>query len=208
MSLSMQHCNGDQVCAIDCETTGLDSAWHEIWQIAIIPLDSTLMPRTDVLPLNMLIKPTYIERIDAEARKVGGSRLVEACVSGFDPEVAHDLLVEWINKLKLPYTKWGTPKRIIPLGHNYSFDKAFIEQWLGVDEYDRFFHYHYRDTMVAATYLNDKASFHGEQIPFMKVKLQWLATTLNIAVDRAHDALSDCHTTVQVYKRLIQKGLF
>ena len=55
----MKHWNGHQLCAIDTETTGLEAGYHEIVEIAIIPLDSEIKPRTDVLPFNIFIKPDF-----------------------------------------------------------------------------------------------------------------------------------------------------
>lgn len=54
----MTHLNGHPLCAIDCETTGLDSNKHMAYQIAIIPLDARLLPRQDVNPFDIYIRPT------------------------------------------------------------------------------------------------------------------------------------------------------
>ena len=70
MANSMQHWNGNQVCAIDTETTGLDPLYDEILQLAIIPLDSNFEVRKDVMPLEIFMKPEYPERIKPEAMQV------------------------------------------------------------------------------------------------------------------------------------------
>ena len=66
----MEHWNGNQICAMDTETTGLDPFWHEIVQIAILPLDSNMEPRQDVLPFYINMIPQCPERVDREAVKV------------------------------------------------------------------------------------------------------------------------------------------
>lgn len=207
--MSMVHWNGNMICAIDTETTGLDPAYHEIWQIAILPLDADFNIRRDVIPFYINIAPEYPERIDPEAIKV--SRVSRAeIMKGHDREKAKDLLEDWKNKLGLPVTKFGSPCKIIPLGQNYFFDMPFLKHWLGISLYDSIFHYHPRDTMATAIYLNDRAACHAEEVPFSKVGLTWLARKLGVEMNasRAHDALSDCQVTAGVYKALVNQGLF
>ena len=204
----MEHWNGNQVCVIDTETSGLDSYWHEILQIALVPLDSNFEPRKDILPFYIEMKPENPERIDPEAMAVNKMKLCTIMERGFDQEKAKDLLLTWKDKLELPYTKGGQhQKRIIPLGQNYAFDQAFIKQWLGVDMYNECFDGRYMDTMVAATYLNDRAAMHSERVPFPKLNLKAMAARLKIEHGRAHDALQDCVTTAKVYKALTTRGL-
>lgn len=206
-SKSMQHWNGDQVCVIDTETTGLMASFHEMIQIAILPLDADLMPRKDVIPFYIEIRPDHPERASKKAMEINKLTFAKIAQRGFDREKAKDMLREWIEKLGLPVTTYGTPKRIIPLGQNYGFDKGFLMHWLGIDMYDEFFHYHYRDTMIAAGYLNDRAAMHGNPVPFSKINLQYLCSTLKIPRERSHDALEDCVATAQVYRRMLQEGL-
>lgn len=208
MKNSMEHWNGSQMCVIDTETTGLDPYWHEIIQIAIVPLDSNILPRKDVMPFYIEIKPDYPERIDSEAMTINKLDACTIAQRGFDREKAKDLLRDWIDKLDLPYTKSGSyRKRVIPLGQNFGFDRAFLIRWLGVTEYNEFFDYHFKDTMIAAQYLNDRAAMHGEPVPFAKVNLAWLTKKLNVKMERAHDALSDCCATAAVYRQLCMRGV-
>lgn len=207
MGNSMQHWNGSQMCAIDTETTGLDPSWHEIVQLSLLPLDSNFEIRKDVAPFSIYLRPDSPERADKKALKVNGLSLSDLTLKGFDQEAAKDMLKGWIDKLGLPYTKYGRRKEIIPLGQNYAFDKAFISAWLGADIYFDLFGYHYRDTMIAAGYLNDRAAYHGETIPFPKIGLKYLASQLTIPTDHSHDALSDCQTTAKVYQKFVQQGL-
>ena len=208
MAISMQHWNGNQLCAIDTETTGLDSHHHEIVQICILPLDSNIEPRKDILPFYIKLIPWYPERADEGAMKKHKITLVDLMTNGFDKDKSIDLLVEWLEKLDLPYTPSGFRKQIVPLGQNYSFDLRFIQAWIGINMYNEYFNYHYKDTMITAGYLNDRAAMHGEKVPYSKVNLQWLCSTHKIKTVRAHDALQDCVATAKVYKEMIKVGLF
>jgi DNA polymerase III epsilon subunit-like protein len=209
MQHQMQHWNGNQLCAIDIETTGTDPTYHEIIQIAIIALDGNIDPMKTVLPFYIDIAPENPERFERDAMRVNKMKLAQIALRGHDREKAADLLIQWVEKLNLPYTKWGTRKRIIPLGHNYAqFDSLFIKRWLGPDRYGEYFDPRCRDTMQSAIYMNDRADMHNEPIPYAKVNLQWLASRLRVETDRAHDALQDCLTTAKVYKALLKIGLF
>ena len=208
MAISMQHWNGNQLCVIDTETTGLDSHQHEICQICILPLDSNIEPRKDILPFYLKLIPWYPERVDEESMKTHKIPLVDLMQNGFDKDKAIDLLAEWLEKLDLPYTPSGFRKQVVPLGQNYAFDLRFIQAWIGINMYNEYFNYHFKDTMTTAGYLNDRAAMHGEKVPYSKVNLQWLCSTHKIKTERAHDALSDCVATAKVYKEMLKVGLF
>lgn len=204
----MVHWNGNQLCAIDVETTGLDPFVHEIVQICILPLDSNVVPRKDVIPFYIEIRPEFPERRDPEAMTVTKLDMNKIMERGHDREKAKDLLVEWSNKLGLPLTRGGNYKcKIMPLWHNGKFDYCFILGWLGVELYGELFHGLDRDTMHTTLYQNDKAAAHAEDVPFKKNKLSWVANALDIEDDPTHDALQDCLATAAVYRKLINQGL-
>lgn len=207
MGNSMQHWNGNQLCCIDCETTGLDPFVHEIIQICILPLDANSVIRRDVIPFNICLKPDKPESIDPKAMSVHKKTMLKIMNDGFDRESAKDMLEAWIKKLDLPLSKFSKlPKRIKPLGHNYAFDMMFIRQWLGVELYNEIFDHRYMDTMIIAQYLNDRAAMHGLDPIYFKLKLGWIAAKEGITVERAHDALSDCVTCSKIYHRFIKQG--
>lgn len=202
----MQHWNGNQLCAIDIETGGLDPSWHEILQICILPLDSNCEVRRDVLPFYIDLRPEHPTRVEPEARRINGIS-IERMMRGHNQDKAKDLLENWVGKLGLPYTKYGNRKRIMPLGQGFHFDKAFLQVWLGVKSYSEIFDGRIQDTEVIASYLNNLAAMHAEKVPFSKVKLSWLCKELNVTLDRAHDAMADCLATAEVYRKLIQRSL-
>ena len=207
MSNSMQHNNGCQMAVIDTETTGLNPFYHEMIQLAILPLDSNLNPRKDVSPFYLELQIEHPERIDPAAMTVNRQELAKIGQRGFDRLAAQGMLEHWIDTLGLPYTGGGSRKRIIPIGHNYSFDEAFMKAWLGNDFYSEFFDGRFRDTMTIAAFHNDKDAFHAQKIRFNKLKLSWIANQFNIPYKDAHDALADCSITAQVYKAFCQEGL-
>lgn len=199
----LQHWNGNPMCAIDVETTGSDPDINEIWQLAIIPLDANIEPRTDIIPLNIIIKPENLNHIDYKSEAV-----IKAILSGFDKESVKDLLIEWIKTLKIGFTKYGTPKKIIPLGYNYgAFDLKFMIKWLGLELYNQYFHFAYRDTMTLALMLNDFYGFRADRVPYPKYNLRWLATHLNISRSHLHDALEDARVCAACYRAMLIKSI-
>lgn len=207
MNKAMIHWNGHQMCVIDTETTGLKPGWHDLIQIAIVALDSDIKPRKDVMPFYLELIPEYPERADPKAMQI--NRLDFAIIGqrGHHPDKARDLLEEWIGKLGLPETKYGNSKKILPLGQNYPFDMGFLKAWLGEETYNDWFHYEFRDTKVAASFLNDRCAMHAEKAPFPRTSLSALAKKLDIVHEKAHDALSDCLTTAGIYRQLTRQGL-
>jgi len=196
----MIHLNGHALCAIDCETTGLDPERHEIVEVAFLPLDSNLKPRRDVPFFEIIIRPDNLDEIDWNAFKVNQSNFTELIAKGLDKYDAADLFVEWVSRLKLAYGK-----RIMPLAHNWAFDMQFIKKWLGPSTFHEHIDGRHRDTMTACQFLNDIADRRAEQTPFAKVNLGYVATTMKIPHVRAHTAMGDCLVTAQVYNELVTR---
>ena len=196
----MIHLNGNLLCAIDVETTGLDPQKHEITEICILPLDNNMEVRRDVVPFNIFMKPEKIQNIDWDAITVTQTDFMKLCQVGMDKWEAADLFEEWFAKLQLPERK-----RISPLAHNWPFDREFIKEWLGVTSFESHIDGRFRDSMALALAINDEYDAKNEPIPFPKVKLSYIASTLKIDFDKIHNALDDTVLTAKVYKQLSRR---
>lgn len=203
--LSANHWNGNCYASVDIEASGPDPQIYEIVQLAILPLNADFTIRKKPLPFYINIKPENPEIIHKDASRI---KVSESKIRGFDSEAAIEMLFQWRDKLQLPCTKWGTPKKIYPLGHGFSHDRAFLMRWLGQENYEEIFGPRVLDTMVVACYLNDQASFHAERVPFSKVDLSWLAKQYNISITGRHDALVDAKITADVYRNMCKFGMF
>ncbi len=197
----MIHLNNNLLCVVDVETTGTRVGFHDLIQVCVLPLDSELKPWKGVVPFYMDIKPRRPENCTPELVPLHREKLCRAQISGMDADRAADLFAEWYQKLKLLPNK-----RISPLAQNWPFDRGFMIDWLGPTGFEEYFDARYRDTMVAALFDNDVADFRAELCPYPKVNLQYLATTLGVLTDRSHDAIQDCLTTAEVYRRLILRA--
>lgn len=193
--------NGHLLCAIDCETSGRKAGYHDIIQLAVLPLTPDLEPSRVFPPFIAFIKPKWPDRVDPELPPKMRQLFVDACTNGIEAWTCVDRFAEWFYKLKLPERKM-----IVPLGHNYSnFDKPFIQEWLGGPEsYDEFFRSDSRDTMTSALFINDACNANGIRIPFPKYNMTYLCNILNIAHPGPHDAVADAFVTAKVYKKMFR----
>lgn len=198
MGQSSIHLNGNLMCAVDLETTGLQVGIHDIWQICILPLNSTFEPLKGVTPFYFEMKPRRPENANPEA--ISRERLAKAINSGIDPDIAADMLVTWFKKLGLP-----EKKKICPLAANWPFDSALLKEWLTPLQFDEIFHPWYRDVIAAACYANDSADLNVEQIPYPKCNLKYLCSTLKVENQTPHDALSDCLATAECYRKMLKR---
>ncbi len=194
--------NGNLLCAIDVETTGLDPTLHDIIEICVLPLDVHFKPQKlhECRLFNMSMRPRRPENIDWAALTVNKSRYVDILNNSLDSDRVMDLFVEWFERLNL-----GTNKRISPLAHNWIFDSAMIKDWIGVKTYDMIFDARYRDTMAFALAQNDSAEYRGDRCPYAKVKLSHIAAQFQIDTTDAHSALPDCRITAEVYAEMIKR---
>ena len=190
--------NGNIICACDVETTGLDPAEHEIWQLACIPLTFNLEQDKTRPVLELFIRPDILDTHEASELALTGKQIEFLNESGFSPADAHEQFNRWFERLKLQ-----EGRRVIPLAHNWKFDHQYIQKFLGYDHYNYLFDGMHRDTFQTALFLNDMAEFLGEPVPFSRTNLSVLCQKLNVDLFDAHDALADSFATVEVYKKLI-----
>ncbi len=199
--IGLTHLVGNVLAAIDFETTGRRPGFHEIIQIAILPLNHDLDPHPDIPSFYMNIRPNYPERCERGAGFIHGLDMDLLQLHAPSQDRAIDLLIEWFNNLDLPQNRL-----IVPLAHNWAFESSFLKGWLGPDLVDQMFHSHGRDSMMLAASLNDRAFFLGENLPFARLSLVILCRQLGIVYEKAHDALADCQATAKLYKRLLTYG--
>lgn len=198
MSKSMMHLNGNLLCAVDVETTGLIPGHHDIWQVAILPLDSFIKPLTTVLPFYMNMKIRCPEHIEPKAIKLPREDFARSQQCAIEPFSCADLLDEWFNRLRLPIHK-----KIIPLAQNWPFDRSFLIEWLGILSFEHIFNPVFRDTMVAAAFDSDLSDFKSEPILFTQHNLPFISTRLGVKNLKPHDALQDAITTAECYRRML-----
>jgi len=198
MSASIPTGHGHLMCAIDTETTGLDPKKNEIWQIAILPLNSLFKPHSEYIPFYMDIKITRPDNIDKNAVKMNKVEFAKRQQRATDPFTAADMFDTWFDSLHLPIYK-----KIIPLAQNWPFDREFIIEWLGRASFEYSFNPVYRDTMTVSAFIRDQQDLRSEKIRFPQNNLTFLCARLGVKNQKPHDALQDAIVTAEVYRRLL-----
>lgn len=204
---TVRHFNGNLLCAIDVETTGIDPKTNEVWQIAVLPLNSDYSPLKEVIGPDGVrrISPFYVnlqiacpENIDSSAI-CNRAEFAKIQKTAFDPYETADLFVTWFERLSL-----GPNKRLLPLAQNWPFDRSFIIEWLGALTFDLVFSPLYRDTMVCAALQSDIQGYNNQKVTLPRYNLGTLAKHAEYTNLKPHDALQDCITTARVYKCFIE----
>lgn len=199
MGYSAVHLNGNLLCAVDTESSGLVPGEHDILQICVLPLGADLTPSKDFPHFEIKIRPENPKCGTGEADKVNKGLLQNCILYGIERWAAVELLREWFYKLKLPMNK-----KIVPLGANWLHDYEFLKEFMGgklcIEE---IFRSDYRDVQKLALAINDMHDWFSEPIPFPKTYLEYLSTTLGVAQINKHDATGDALATADCYRRLM-----
>lgn len=207
------HANGAMLATVDTETTGLRAGYHDVIQVAVLPLNADLKP-SGIEPFNLIFKPDNPKHIAKRAMEVNKITMKQIYDSP-SPETAWFIFEDWYEK----NVKANGYKKILPIGQNLKFDEGFIKEWAEWDDEardwrreknhdincsDEYFDWRNgRDTQIVAKYINDLAYERNDPFPFQKLNLGYLATQFNIDKSDAHDALADCVMTAKLYRRLL-----
>ena len=158
---------------LDTETSGLNRKIHEILSLTILPYE----------PLTF--KP-YLEHgltIRIKATKPCDPRALE--INGLDPTVG-GTNEEAIRMIEHKYQ--GV--KFEALCQNSYFDRSFLEEQFGIDWVNKYFHYHWNDTMILAKSLSRSKS----------KSLQNLIKFHNIEGGEPHTSFGDCISTLRLMK--------
>lgn len=214
--------NGNLLCAVDLETTGticndytVDGeaeaymqqiggnnvlripGWHEIIQIAIIPIGPNFERFEGIDPFIRLVAPKHPERADPDASRTHGIDVDELARTGRSQEDTVDDLTHWFNNIDLAYER-----RLIPIAHNWQFEATFLKAWLGCALFDRMWQANACDSMAAANFLRYMAHAQGKPVPFDSVNLEYLCKRFGIINEKPHDAYFDALCGARLFGKL------
>ena len=195
------HLNGNLLVSVDLETTGRQPGFHEIIQIACVPLGPDLKPAPGLMPFYTEIKPNFPERDEQQAKYKHNIPMEQLLLHAPSQDKVHDLFVEWFERLDLPFKKC-----LVPMAHNWAFEASFLKAWMGINLFERnLVQPCPRRDAAWPSAINDRAAFRGEAIPFNRVGLaRRCATSSTSSIANAHDALCDALAEAEVYRALLQ----
>ncbi|MDP9249305.1 MAG: 3'-5' exonuclease [bacterium] len=166
---------------IDTETTGLNSAKHEIIEIGCV----LTTPELEIIEeFEIKIKPEHIEDADPVSLKV----------NHYDAE-------KWQDALTLPEAIKIFAEKVkgaIMVGHNVAFDAGFLDSAFHKTGLENTLHYHRLDTVSVAW-----AKLHREP-DLEHFSLRELGFRFGIENMDAHRALPDARATYELYKKLME----
>ena len=196
---SFSNLKGNPFAVVDVETTGRVGGYHEIVQIAIVPMTLDLEVAEDISPFYQNIRPNFPERAEKRAEGVHGLQMDDLLINAPTQDRVLDYLLEWFAKLPL-----GHGRRLTPIAHNWGFERSFLTPWLGPELMNTIFTPHPRDTMILSSMLNDRANMKGDQPPFKYVGLEYMCKLFGIELVGAHNALQDSIATAKLYSSLMR----
>jgi DNA polymerase III epsilon subunit-like protein len=185
-----------QLAAVDIETTGLIAGYHEIIQIAIVLCDDSLNPLDKTFVYK--IRPEHKERVDPKAMECNRLDLDELIATAPPQWVVAERLSEFVKSLNLPVNR-----NLVPLAHNWAFESAFMNAWLGLDHFQQIWYRRARDSMTYAASICDREERAGRKRPFEQFSLEWLTKHFNVVNLRPHDAEFDTRATIELYAKLL-----
>jgi len=189
----MKHFNRHKPCVVLTRTNGPDLEFHEIAEIAIVPI-TNLVVDNSILPFN--IRFNTINKGNLTIEQYDNCRKY-----GFGMSASYQLFDNWFRKLGLAFNK-----RIMPISYEWAIHRPFVAKWLGyadhVPLYDDYFSYWYRDLMPVGLYWNDLAELNNEYWPFSSVSLRHIGTKLGVPAPRSRTLLDKAYYIAEVYEKI------
>lgn len=194
--------NKNRLCAVDIRTSGPYCDQYDILQLCIYPLNSKYQLAKNIVPFNVSLLPLK----KTKRHPSYSSNDMFKSEFGILPSVASDLLERWCRE-KLGLSE---KKKIIPLAHDWAFQRPFFQDWLGNETFAYLFSKEYRDLLSIILLANDWAEVNVDQVPFPKVHLTYAARQLDIPIVRTDDSIMRCKVIAQMYHHILHniQGMF
>ena len=202
---------------MDTETGGLTPGWHEVLEIAIVPLTDLYQPHPEIPAFHTTVRPEYPERVDLGALIANGRVRKDSPDKAVAMAEAMEKIMEYPTRKEtvVAFVKWyndyAKPEKLGWLCHNGNFDIPFLEHWFlpshinGLGFRD-FLNYQGRDTQRIAMWMQDNAKVRGVRLPLPGVSLTKITSFYGINHTEAHTALGDALATAEVYRRFCGIG--
>ena len=175
---------------IDTETTGLSPRLNKTLTVGMLLVDVE-KDFLDILDSNHIFIRHNHGWVDPNATKVHGINIAEHNKTAIEEDEACEEINSFIDKNRLHSTTL--------LGHNFHFDKGFLNSLFNRTEVIPKLHNFHEDTMWIWRSLKKERI-----VPFdLRSNLGTLAKYFNIDYKKSHNALADCEITAKVYHRML-----
>ena len=178
---------------MDIETTGLSPRFNKTLTVGMLLVDVE-KEFLNILDSNHIFIRHVGKNVNPTAMKVNKINLVEHNKTAIEEDEACEKINSFIDKNRL--------HNIILLGHNFHFDRGFLNVLFGkVGVIPKLPNFH-EDTMRVWRGLKNQGV-----VPFeLRSNLGTIANYFDIDYKKAHDALADCNITANVYHKMLKLG--
>lgn len=193
------------ICAVDIKTNGPVAGFHDLTELNILPLDKDFK-RSKVYP------PFHIRIYPKRFRKK--TKALETAPDLYEVDVAYSIFESWFSTLNI-----RAKAKIVPLAHNWSETKPFLDDFLGHDpdgdSYTKYYFHKnvYKDIRAALFFLKDmmfRKSFQGRglepiQLIYGRSSLTKIMTGLEVKKELTEENYYHvCVDLANTYKKLIE----
>lgn len=181
---------------MDAETGGLTPR-HSLLTLSCIAVDD----KFNIVPINghnpgLYLRVRHAEyALTADALAVNQINLVEHNAQGVDLKTATDMLIDFASRACVATNK----KRLVPAGHNVSFDVQFVRAYL-LDEHawNKFFTYPFLDTAAVARFFTAAGRYDGAGYSLGVLRRRFAQ---HAAGQNMHNAETDNLVTIELAKK-------
>ena len=178
---------------IDTETTGLSPRHNRTLTVGMLLVDVE-KDFLNILNSNHIFIRHSGGHVNPAALKVNKINIEEHNKTAIEEDEACEEINSFIDKNRLHDTTL--------LGHNFHFDKGFLNALFGKVGIIPKLHNEHDDTMRVWRGLKRERI-----VPFdLRSNLGTIANYFNIDYRKAHNALADCHITAKVYHEMLRLG--
>lgn len=204
------------ICAYDLETSGRIEDGGQPIELAALLLDIKTWKQVSEYHTFMYLEPG--ETMSPEAETVHGYSAEMIRDNGISRSNARVEFLRWLenNGILAPWQEDMVKThrgQIMGMGHNIVFDTYFMRELLGLPMYE-IFTYNPYDTLPVARLVNDVMiqsfgfgahPFKNPETGYPSVKLEHIAASMGRDVSKAHGAMWDIRTTVEIYKGILHQ---
>jgi len=178
----------------DCETTGLDEAYHEVIQItAIVEDDGKFIDAID-----LKIRPNHPDRFSEEAMEKTGLT-IDQIMQWPTREDQFKKLIAFLDK---HVDKFDKEDKMTMAGYHNLFDQKFIRAYFkeqGHKYFGSYIEFEVIDVMVIAMLLRKLGAL---DIPNLKLRTVAAAVGINFDEAQAHNAIYDVKQTIAAFYKM------
>ena len=179
---------------VDTETTGTDPTRHGLIQVAMIAVVDSCVAGE----FSMVADPFAADVVDSEALAVRGLT-ADDLMTGTPPFELHNEIKRFLGRY---VDKYDRADKFVPAGYNVVFDVRFLRAFF-TKCHDKYFGSwvmpYTLDLLPVVRFLSVSGLL---DVP--DCKLSTICAKFGVALDEAHDAMSDIKATMSLYETLLE----